>query len=44
MVELLVVVAILSLLVALLLPTLNKARLSAKRTIGMSNLRQVGLR
>ena len=43
LIELLVVVAVIALLAALLLPTLQRAKLSAKRAIGMNNLRQAGL-
>src|SRR5882762_9589619 len=42
-VELLVVTGIITVLVALLLPSLNRAREQANRTRCMSNLRQIGL-
>lgn len=43
LIELLVVVAIISILMALLLPSLNRARGQARSVVCLSNLRQIGL-
>ena len=42
LVELLVVIGIISILIAILLPTLSRARESAQRTVCLSNLKQLG--
>ena len=43
LIELLVVIAIIAMLLAIIVPSLQKARDYAKRTLCMSNARQTGL-
>jgi len=43
LIELLVVIAVIALLMSILVPTLNRARTSAKRTACATNLRQIGV-
>ena len=42
LIELLVVISIIALLVAILMPSLNRARMSAQAAVCMSNLKSVG--
>jgi prepilin-type N-terminal cleavage/methylation domain-containing protein len=43
LVELLVAIGIIAVLIAVLLPTLNRARAAANRTVCLSNIRQLGI-
>ncbi|KXK13467.1 MAG: Competence protein ComGC [Armatimonadetes bacterium OLB18] len=43
LIELLVVIAIIAILAAILFPVFAQAKVSAKRTTNVSNLRQIGM-
>ena len=43
LIELLVVIGIIAMLMAVLLPSLNMARMHAKRLVSTSNMRQIGM-
>ena len=43
LIELLVVIAIIAILAAILFPVFAQAKLAAKKTVSLSNLKQIGL-